>query len=252
MKKKMLVVVVALVMGAAGLSAQEAGQFSVGFRAGGALGFNRPEAERFGRVVGNFANIPIPQGWGWAWDESSRAPRHELEPNLTFALYGNFAVTSSLSVQAELSFMINQGYELIFSSPTLQRPGSQLVDVNLTTLDLPVLLRYNFLDSPAAFGIQAGPHVSIPLRSLEVYEDREDDSGFREWFDIATSATFGLTAGFFCGFALGPGRVVGDLRFVFDFDTLEAHVPQAQGGTSREQFMRRRALVFTLGYEISL
>jgi len=67
-----------------------------------------------------------------------------------------------------------------------------------------------------------------------------------EEFDIDTFATFGLTAGVFGGIPFGPGRFIGDMRFIFDFNTLEA----GDNGFTLE-FMRRRALALTLGYEIS-
>jgi len=205
-------------------SAPQAGQFSVGGRLGGALGFTESfsDAERMLRPV--FSNPDA---------------RTSVEPelNFTFALYGNYALTNRLSVQAELNFMISQGYEL--RAPRQAR-GSYSFDINYSSLDIPLLLRFDFLESQPMFGIMAGPHISIPIGRLEIYDNREE-SYFDE-LDIDSTFIFGFTAGLFGGFRAGPGRVIGDLRFVFDFNSV-----QADG----MDFIRRRAVALSVGYEIS-
>jgi hypothetical protein len=66
-------------------------------------------------------------------------------------------------------------------------------------------------------------------------EDREADG-----------ITFGAVAGIYAGYPLGPGRLIGDVRFLFDFNPLKSK----QGGSSND-FLTRRGLVFALGYEFS-
>ena len=229
--KKPLIAGFVFLMAVSGLAAQQTGQFSFGGRLGGAVGFNNP---------GTFDNA-VRDHFGSLLSRSHSVV-DEPELNFNFAIYFNYAITSRLSAQAELNFMINQGYELILSAPS-QR--SILIDVNYHSLDIPLLLRYSLIDAPVIFGIQAGPHISIPLGRLEVYEDR-DGAAFNERFGIDTSAAFGITAGLFAGFNAGPGRVVGDLRFIFDFNSLDA----TAFGT-RVEFINRRALAATIGYEIS-
>jgi len=230
-KRKTLIAFLALVMSVSGLYAQQAGQFTLGGRVGGALGFS--ESANFGNTLHT------------RYFQYHSRPSRDPELNFAFAIYGNYAITSRISLQAELNFMISQGYELFFPRPAGSTTvTSREVDVNYSSLDIPLLLRINFLDSPAMFGIQAGPHVSIPLGRLEVYADY---MGYIARYDIATFATFGATAGLFGGLQAGPGRVIGDLRFIFDFTDLEVRSPA--GG--RETAMQRRALAFMIGYEIS-
>jgi len=216
-------------MAAAGLYAQQAGQFTVGGRFGGALGFN--DSANFGnRIRAEFFND---------WTQEPSVLR-DPELNIAFALYGNYAITDRLSVQPELNFMIGQGYELRFSA---RGYVSREVDVNYNSLDIPILVRFNVSSSPLIFGIQAGPHISIPLGTAEIYQD---NAGYLGKFTINSSAVFGFTAGLFSGFPAGPGRIVGDLRFVFDFNTVEL-----DWWGDNAAFMNRRALAFTVGYELS-
>ena len=214
----------AQVYGQSGNSAPQAGQFTVGGRIGGAIGFTESFADAE-RMLRPFFSNPYAR------------PSVEPELNINFALYGNYAITTRLSVQAELNFMISQGYELAAPRPGR---GYDSFDVNYNSLDIPLLLRFNFLQSRPMFGAMAGPHISIPIGRFEIYDDREEE--YIEKLDIDSSFVFGVTAGLFGGFPAGPGRVVGDLRFILDFDSI-----QAEG----MDLVRRRAVALSLGYEIS-
>jgi len=204
--------------------APQAGQFTLGGRLGGALGFTESFADAEALLRPHFSN------------QSARASA-DPEANFTFALYGNYAITGRISIQTELNFMIGQGYEL--RAPRQGR-GSDSFDINYNSLDIPLLLRFNFLRSRPMLGVMAGPQISIPLGRLEIYDNSAE--AYIEESNIDSSFIFGLTAGLFGGFPAGPGRVVGDLRFIFDFDSV-----QAEG----VEFIRRRAAAFSVGYEIS-
>jgi hypothetical protein len=60
--------------------------------------------------------------------------------------------------------------------------------------------------------------------------------------------TFGAVGGLVAGFPLGPGRVTGDIRYLHDFTALKGTIENSGGG---KEFLSRRELVFTLGYEYS-
>jgi len=214
----------AQVHGQANISANQTGRFTIGGRIGGALGFSESLAdiENLLRPFFSYQNARV-----------------SIEPELNFnvALYGNFAITNMISIQAELNVMNEQGYELLASR---RERGSDSFDIEYTSLDIPLLLRFNFLRSQPMFGVMAGPHISIPIGRLEIYDNRAE--AYIEELRIDSAFTFGLTAGLFAGFRAGPGRIMGDLRFIFDFDSL-----QAEG----VEFSRRRAVAFTVGYEIS-
>ena len=234
---KKLFIVLAVFLSVSSLYAQQAGQFSLGGRIGGAVGFG--ESRNFGNAIRDrpFANWEVDSDWEVSSPEPSL--------NFTFALYGNLAITSRVSVQGEFNFMINHGYDLRFTPPA--SAGSQStrsVDVEYHSLDIPILLKVALVNNPVIFGIKAGPHVSIPLGRGEVYDNISER--YLEEFDVATPAVFGVTGGLFLGIPAGPGRIIGDMRLVFDLNSLEANWP----GGNRE-FISRRAFVFSAGYEIS-
>ncbi|MCL2373810.1 MAG: outer membrane beta-barrel protein [Treponema sp.] len=228
--KKIVIVALFFLIANISVFAQQAGQFTFGGRAGMGIGISNPVG--FGALVSD-SFYP-----GQNYASSLENP----EINFAFALYANFAITDRIAIQTEFNFMYDQGYELRFSTSA----GSRGVDVDYSSIDIPLLVRFTLINSPAIFGVQAGPHISIPVGRLEIYEDLETNYQ-NERFRINSSFAFGVTAGLFAGFRAGPGRVVGDLRFVHDFNYLEATV---QGNNVR--FIERQAFVFTVGYEISL
>jgi len=230
MKTKKLVVV-ALMFSAMniGLYAQGNGVFSIGARAGLGVGFS--DARDFmGFVQQEF--YP---------DVTGVTPR--AQANFNIALYGNYAFNDFFSLQPELNFMVYQGYDMDMNRPSFQRPI--YADLSYSSLDIPLLAKVNFLGSNrSSFGILVGPHASIPLGRAEFWRQYERE--VEDYFTIDNSAIFGLTAGVFCRIPLGVGQLVGDLRFVYDFDSLKASTT-----TGRFDVLQRRALVLSVGYEIS-
>jgi hypothetical protein len=225
MKKNLIVVMVLLVV-ANSLYAQQPGQFSAGGRLGLGAGFN--ESLDFYDLAQTF--YP---------DLVSVSERPCLQFNI--ALYGNYTFTNRVSLQTELNFMLYQGYDLIMSFPD---GLSRNAEVSYYSLDIPLLIKINFLNSSSAFGVLAGPHISIPLGRAEFY--REYSFEIEDKLIIDSFATFGLTTGVFYGHQVGPGRIVGDIRYIFDFDSLKS----LENGITYE-IMKRRALTFSVGYEIS-
>jgi len=218
-RKTMLVLL--LMPLAAGLYAQEAGQWTAGGRLGAAFGLHSS------------------RDLGGHFDDPGHSTLDEMIINFSLAVYGVYTFTDRLSLQAELNFMINQGYGLRVSVDGVPKHSQ---DVTYSSLDIPLLLRYSFFNSSSVLGLLAGPHISFPIGMVLFSE-----SGNNEEADIDTVATFGITAGVFGGVRAGPGRIVADMRFIFDFNSVE----ERREGAGGFEFMRRRALLFSLGYEMS-
>jgi len=234
--KRILILACVFSVIAANLHAQTAGQFSIGARFGAAMGFNNPSGFQ-----------DEMRTWPGAGVQNFNDFVDQPSVNFNFTGTVNYAITNWFSLQVELNFMVSQGYDLIFSHPTSGQT-SILLDVDYHSIDIPLLFRLNLFGitgSPNAFGIQAGPHISIPIGRAEIYDDTR--GGYLGRFEISTAATFGFTAGIFAGIPLGPGRVVGDLRFIFDTNAVEMNFFDNRD----VRFMERRALLFTVGYEIS-
>jgi hypothetical protein len=197
MKKVLAVLIVLFVVAASGFA-----QFSVGAKLGGAFGFH-----------------------SWNSDiEDLTGEEPDSKFNFTFGAFGGYAFNEKLSLQVELDFMLNQGGEV----------SSE--DIEYNSLDIPVLVKYAFLQNPLVVGVAVGPQISIPLGDIKV---ASEDIG-------ADGITFGAVAGLYAGYPLGPGRIIGDLRFLFDFNQLKA----SESGVDAD-VLARRALIFTVGYEFS-
>jgi len=242
MFKKLLLILILAVLVTGGAFAQEAGTFSIGARLGPSFGFHdltdavkKAEAELGGMVSINDTGLV----------------------NFNFALYGAYTIIDNLSLAAELNFHINQGYKITGSIaiPFLGNISSE-GKAYYSSLDLPILVKYNFLQDPAVFGVLVGPHFSFPLGKADMEYEASmmgiSEKG-SEKYDIE-GITAGLTLGVFGGYKVGPGRFIGDLRFIFDFNSIKIIDTYIINGVSikqKEDVMKRRALVLTVGYEIS-
>jgi hypothetical protein len=224
--KKLFIVSLVFLLVVNGLFAQQVGQFSAGGRLGLGAGFNDSL---------DFYDL----GQTFYPDLVSASAKPCLQFNVV--LYGNYYFTNRLSLQAELNFLIYQGYDLIMRFPD---GISRNAEISYSSLDIPLLLKFNFLNSTSDFGILAGPHISIPLGRVEFY--REYDFEKEDKIQVENFATYGFTAGLFTGYSVGPGRLVGDLRLIFDFNSLEV----IENNIAYE-IMKRRALTFSVGYEFS-
>ena len=205
MKKKLFVILVLVVM-STGLYAQQAGTHTVGFRIGAAFGMWSGLESRSG-----------PHGTGWINIEES--------DRLNFNIVGYYAYTfrDNFSLQIEFNYMINQGIDIERNHSGPGMSWHRETEFTHTSLDIPILLRYNFLWG--FLGVLVGPHVSIPLIG-----DYVDD----------LNVTFGITVGGQGFFPLGNGFLVGDVRFIADFNEI------VDGSD-----WHRQALVISVGYEWS-
>jgi hypothetical protein len=115
------------------------------------------------------------------------------------------------------------------------------VEMKYSSLDIPLLIRFDFLNDSTLFGILAGPYVSIPMGNIQILLfDRSNEMKLDK-------VTTGFTVGVYSGFVLGPGRFVGDIRFNVDFVPVTAKIE----GLSLEM-IKRRGINITLGYEFLL
>ena len=201
MKKFLLVILIILVVFSAAY-AQNAGETSAGARAGMLFGFHS-FSDEFRRLFDAASELPI--------NISDRALN-----NFNLAIFGSYAFTNNFSVQAELIYMINQGMEI---SARLLGFGST-VRGTYSSLDIPILLKYSFINAPAKLGVLGGPHVSLPLGYFELKETGIGFGPLVGEYGVGFP-TFGITVGLFGGFPVGPGRITGDLRYLMDFTYLK-------------------------------
>jgi len=244
MKKKLLVILI-LVMMSTGLYAQQVGQSTFGFRLGGARGLWRG-LESEGWIIDSWSDWHGSSSSHWTvrteWEESNRS-------NFKAVIYYAYTFRNNLSLQVELNVMVNQGIEVEMREHITENhswwgwgwdngswdSGSWTDSwttewsetFTYTSIDIPILLRHNFFYGLLGFLI--GPHISIPVAGDYINE---------------LNTTFGITIGGQGLFPIWGGRLVGDLRFIADFNRLVEN-DWDDGG------IRRQALAITVGYEWS-
>jgi hypothetical protein len=168
---------------------------------------------------------------------SGYSPKEKSNTAFNVTLYGAFRFNDLWSIQPELNLMLNNGMEISGHGNT--------VKIDYPTIDVPVLLRWNFIQTPVLVGMIIGPYISFPVGKLNLsVGDRGsalDTKGY----------TFGATGGFTLGYKLGPGYLTMDARYLNDFNSL--YVQEDFGdGIQNANICIRRSINLTVGYEFSL
>jgi hypothetical protein len=218
--KRFFAVVVVLVL--AGAAAYAAGPF-FGAKMGVGIGFHGN-----GKDMDDM--IDDLKAEGLSVDETSGA-------SFILSPYGGYYFTDKLAVQAEANFMFGQKKTWKLSAGGY----SGEITGKYSSLDIPVLLRFDVINRPALFGVLAGPYLSFPLGDIEL-----SGAGMSEELS-AEGITAGIALGIYGGYPIGPGRIIGDVRFIMDFNPLKV---KDSGYTA--EVLNRRGLNISAGYEISL
>ncbi|MDR1257579.1 MAG: hypothetical protein LBJ86_07525, partial [Spirochaetaceae bacterium] len=91
---------------------------------------------------------------------SGYSPKEKSNTAFNAALYGAFRFNDVWSVQAELNLMLNNGMEISGQGP--------VVSIDYHTIDIPLLVRWNFIQVPVAVGLVIGPYISLPAGRLNL------------------------------------------------------------------------------------
>jgi hypothetical protein len=133
--------------------------------------------------------------------------------------------------------MLNNGMEI--------SGQGRVIRIDYHTIDIPLLVRWNFIQAPVAVGLAIGPYISLPAGRLNL---SLGDKGAA--LDMK-GYTLGIAAGFTLGYRFGPGSLVADVRYLNDFGSL--HIREDFGeGMQDANICVRRSINITAGYEFSL
>jgi hypothetical protein len=203
--------------------------FLVGARLGPGIEFNTADEDMVGSP-----------------EDDGFKPNEESNTAFNAALYGAFRFNDMWSVQTEVNFMVNNGIKI--------SGHGNLITIDYTTLDIPLLVRWNFMQSPVVAGVIIGPYVSLPVGPLNLkVDDRGSALVVKGW-------TLGATGGFALGYKIGPGSLITDLRFIHDidlrslndsFETIRVR-DDFGDGVQDANICVRRSLNITIGYEFYL
>jgi hypothetical protein len=223
--KKFLVLLVVAVTATLSVDAQG---LLLGGRLGAGFGMHK-NAKDMDDMVDGFESL------GLSVDEKSGIA-------FTISGYGAYYFTGNFGVQAELNFMFNQSKEWSASYSGV----SGALKGTYSSLDIPILLKYEFMNNPVILGLLAGPYLSFVLGDVELEgSGYMSGAGFDDSFK-ADGILAGLTLGLYGGVALGPGRIIGDARFLMDFSPLTV-----DDSGYKAEVIQRYAINVTVGYELS-
>jgi len=221
--------------------AQNDSRWTIGVKSGVMFGNYKMTDEFLNQYIVSIGGVP-PLGQPPTSEKSGA--------NFAVAAYGGYTILKGLSVQVEFNFFINQNAIVKWEIPILSnRNGNS----SYSSLDIPILLRYSFRDRPS-FGVEAGPYLSIPLGKMKyslVDGSQSTDPTLEE--PVSINLNFGMAIGIFAGFPLGPGRITGNIRYIFDFLPVKGNIFY-DFNTLYPQFMNtdlfyRRGILMMLGYE---
>jgi len=190
-------------------------RFAVGTRLGAGFGINTAHSDMVGTGV---------------------TPKEESHVTFTGALSFAWKITDKFGVQPELNVTVNNGIKATFAD------GAQ-VSASYHSLDIPLILYFNIIHSPALVRIFAGPYLAVPVGKMNM-----EVSGLPGGVGAETrGVNFGVTGGFAAGFRAGPGNFIADIRYMNDFNEVNV----TYRGMEMKGFLRR-SVNLTLGYELSL
>jgi len=190
-------------------------RFAVGGRLGAGFGINTAHSDMVGTGV---------------------TPKEESNITFTGALFFAWRITDRFGIQPEIDIMVNNGIKATFAD------GGQ-VTASYHSLDIPLLLFFNIIHSPVRVSVFAGPYLAVPIGKMNM-----EVSGLSGGTSADTvGVNFGVTGGFSAGFRAGPGNIIGDVRYMNDFDEVNVNYR----GNAMKGFLRRSVNV-SIGYELSL
>ncbi|MDR1099497.1 MAG: hypothetical protein LBL28_03365 [Treponema sp.] len=176
----------------------------------------------------------------WYTDSEEYTPgAHAL--NFEGGLFASVFLNSLLSFQAEVDFtfdnLVYRGIDDVGGS------GGYiplLVNEKYTTYSLmfPFIVKANFRPGNFRLAPFAGIYAFAPLGDA-VFQKKP--GGAEDSFSWFAAAPLGFTAGFEIAIKLGPGILLGDIRYAGDFTAI--NIPDAE-----DTSYKRRALSFSLGY----
>jgi hypothetical protein len=143
-------------------------------------------------------------------------PNEKSNTAFNGTLYGAYRFNDVWSVQAELNLMLNNGLEI--------SGQGDVTRIDYATIDIPLLVRWNFMQSPVMAGLVIGPYISFPAGKLNMTWN-----GLGSALDMKGST----------------------LRYINDFGSLYVREDFGEGPQD-ENICVRRSINITVGYELSL
>lgn len=204
-------------------------RFGVGVRAGLAFEMNKAHED----MIGNEGVRP------------AEASPMTFVPTIEFF----YKVSDTIKIQAEFSYFIKNGVTVkqFYDSST----GYHMdIDVMYSTIDIPLIVSWNFIQDPVSVEVFAGAYASLPASRANIQYAIVGPGTIQGSVDLS-KVVFGVVAGFNAGYELGPGKIGLDFRFLNDFGSFEAS-GSINGVPFSGKVVERKALAASVGYTFSI
>jgi hypothetical protein len=180
----------------------------------------------------------VSQRW-YTTPEESAPGAHAL--NFEGGVFVSVFLNSLLSLQTEINFTFdNLAYRGIDDIGGAGEYTPVLANRRYTAYSLmfPLIFKANFRPGNFRFSPLAGIYAFLPLGDVAF---QNNPAGEGDTFSWSAAAPVGYIAGVEAAMKLGPGILLGDMRYAGDFGTITIH-------DDEDTAYRRGALSFTLGY----
>ena len=160
------------------------------------------------------------------------------------ALTLDYRFLKYLGIQTEVDFLVGNGVKASDSTYKL--------NIKFSSIDIPLMIKFYPIHSPVLVSAYAGGYLSIPVSDLTM-------EGYNYYFDFPINRAvkleglvWGVLGGIDVGVPVGPGEIMVDVRYMHDFGTHNAMIPDNMLELQPRGVMYRRNLMISAGYRFAL
>ena len=162
-----------------------------------------------------------------------------------------YTTQDNLKLQLEVSFVPSNGIDIKdLVTEDDDKVYKWNIGIKYSTIDIPLLVAWNFIQKPVSVDVFAGAYVSIPVSSVQMSIFEQYSEYKIEGAVDSTGIVFGVVGGFDAGFKVGPGTLLVDARMFYDL------VPSKAIGelldNEEQGLVYRRGVTASLGYMFEL
>jgi hypothetical protein len=236
---------------------QPAEKFIAGIMGGSMIGLKNPanELSHFNSIPVHYLGFSLPTFPSDIAAESGSTSKTEY----ILSMVGTYKITDFFGLQSGLNYMINQGMSYVGARSNAQYAPGSLVNVWYTSLDIPLLARFEYKPRDFLVGGFIGPYASIPIGNAHIsgaISGKNDDRDRFDPFDSGSSLnvgvsdsspkmsgiSYGISLGMFVGYKAGPGFLVVNASYMRDRQAVKAE-------NDLGEIFTRSAINLNIGYE---
>ena len=195
-------------------------------------------------------------GWslGSSLPEEAKAFGYKFDAGKSFdfgfAAFVNIPLVAGIGIQPELGFSHNSvGMKISQEFFGESYTGKGWFSYN--AIDIPVLVTYGIkVNDSLTITPLLGPKFSIPVGKIKSTSEMNGEKFESDPVKVGSPLLFGIVFGADVAFKLGPGAIVGDIRYDLGLTKLKQKYEFA-GQTEKVDLVTPRALTLSVGYQLA-